>query len=342
MSVSAQEIRRLPLALDAPLARLADSSSELAKAWVLAVLDRAPLQEIERMPMEEVAGELQDLVAALVMSLAEDDRAAAFATDVAACERIAVLVGFRGRACPSFVELARDLGALESVVAAGLHREMGTLYGEAIVDALRRLTTIFAVLQGTAGERLMEARSRELEALASSDALTGLHNRRHLWRQVEHLTGVNRRYGHPFSAVVFDLVGLKRLNDSHGHAAGDEALVAVARAAEATVRSVDTAVRLSGDEFCILAPNQTAGEGARLAGRLLAAVERIEGPGGTPLAISVGVASCPEHTETGRELLKLADLAMYRARETGERIGIAPTPAPAVPQPPAAAAAAGA
>jgi len=326
MSATARQIRRLPSALDAPLARLAESSAELTKAWVLAVLDRAPLSEIERMPMDQVAGELPDLVAELVASLAEDERAAAFAADAEACERIAVLVGFRGRSCPSFAEVSQDLAALQSVLTGALHGELEKLYGESLVEVLRRLASMFAVVSGAAGERLMEARSRELEQLASSDPLTGLYNRRHLWRQIEHLTAVHRRYGHPFSALVFDVVGLKGINDSHGHAAGDDALVAVARAAEATVRAVDTTVRLSGDEFGILAPNQTATEAALLGGRLLSAVDRLEGPEGKPLAISVGVASCPEHTEKGSELLRMADLAMYRARAVGDRIGVALAP----------------
>ena len=328
MSVTARQIHRLPSALDAPLARLSESSAEITKAWVLAVLDRAPLSEIERMPMEQVAGELPELVAQLLASLAEDERATAFASDAEACERIALLVGFRGRTCPSFAEVSQDLAALQSVLTAALHAELEKLYGDSLLDALRRLTRVFAVVAGAAGERLMEARSRELEQLASSDPLTGLYNRRHLWRQIEHLTAVHRRYGHPFSAVVFDVVGLKAINDSYGHSAGDDALVAVARAAEATVRTVDTTVRLSGDEFGILAPNQTATEAALLGGRLLSAVDRLDGPGGAPLAISVGVASCPEHTEKGSELLRMADLAMYRARAAGDRVGVADAPQP--------------
>jgi diguanylate cyclase (GGDEF)-like protein len=326
MSATARQIRRLPSALDAPLARLSESSAELTKAWVLAVLDRAPLSEIERMPMEQVAGELPELVTELVACLAEDERAAAFAADAEVCERIAVLVGFRGRSCPSFAEVSLDLAELHSVLTAALHGELEKLYGDSLVDALRRLTSVFAVLSGAAGERLMEARSRELEQLASCDPLTGLYNRRHLWRQIEHLTAVHRRYGHPFSAVVFDVVGLKGINDSYGHAAGDDALVAVAQAAEATVRTVDTTVRLSGDEFGILAPDQTATQAALLGGRLLSAVDRLEGPGGKPLAISVGVASCPEHTEKGSEMLRMADLAMYRARAAGTRVGVADAP----------------
>ena len=122
---------------------------------------------------------------------------------------------------------------------------------------------------------------------------------------------------------AYDIDGLKRVNDSFGHAAGDELLVGVAEAIRAATRSVDVSARIGGDEFCVLAPHQTAGRATVLGERLAAGIEAIEGADGSHVGVSIGVVACPEHASEPERLLELADVAMYAAKAGGERVKIA-------------------
>ena len=76
---------------------------------------------------------------------------------------------------------------------------------------------------------------------------------------------MQKRYGHPFGVLLMDIDGLKRVNDSQGHQAGDRLLMQVAMALRRSIRSVDVAARLGGDEFCVLAPEQESARRAQLA-----------------------------------------------------------------------------
>ena len=318
-----RQVRHTLQALDAPLSRLASAPDELVKAWLLRLVQRASLQEIERLPTDRMVRELPEIVAALLGSL-HSDHATNGALKAVAAEQASRMADFRASAAtgggPS--ELARDVAALHSVILGAVGRELGVREPEAMVAAAERLAELFGAVQAAAVEELVRDRSRELEWLANTDALTGLYNVRYLRQHLRHLVGVQGRYGHPFAVLVLDVDGLKRVNDAHGHAAGDELLIAVASAMRETVRSIDTPVRMGGDEFCVLAPHQTADRARQLGERLAAAAERHESPLGAPVAVSIGVVSCPQHSVDPERLLELADEAMYRAKAAGTGVSV--------------------
>ncbi len=326
-----RQVRHSPQALDAPLSRLAGAPDELVKAWLLRLVERASLQEIERLPTDRMARELPEIVAALLGSL-QSTHASNGALRAVATEQAARMADFRAGPThgggPS--ELARDVAALHSVVLGALGRELGSREPETVVAAAERLAELFGALQAAAVEELVRDRSRELEWLANTDALTGLYNVRYLRQHLRHLVGVQGRYGHPFAVLLLDVDGLKRVNDAHGHAAGDELLIAVAAAMRETVRSIDTPVRMGGDEFCVLAPHQTASRARQLGERLAVAAERHETPTGSPVALSIGVVSCPQHSVDPERLLALADEAMYRAKSAGTGVSVGEPDATAV------------
>ena len=169
----------------------------------------------------------------------------------------------------------------------------------------------------------MDQRSREAETLANTDPLTGLANMRHLQAQLRHNLGLVKRYEQPFALLVIDVDGLKRVNDGQGHQAGDRVLVQVGLAMRRTIRAVDTPARIGGDEFCVLAPSQTAEAARPLAERLAAAVAgETAGDDADPgVGASIGVVSCPEHGDDAEALLDAADQAMYRAKAIGRAGG---------------------
>ena len=317
-------VRRLHAVLDAPLARLEESRDELAKAWLLKVLERAPLSDIERIPTERIVRELPDLITDIVRAVARSSAGAGSELLTAdAEERASRLASLSGREAHAPADLARDIAALHSVMIAALGRELGAEEARVLVDAAERFATVFGAIQAAAAEELVRERSRELEWLANTDALTGLYNLRYLQQHIRHLVGIQQRYGHAFAVLVLDINGLKRINDAHGHAAGDRMLMGVAAAVRATVRTIDTPVRMGGDEFCVLAPHQTASGGKILAYRVGAAVEEIETPDKSKVGVSIGVAACPQHGSDPELLLEMADAAMYRAKASGERVEVA-------------------
>lgn len=159
-----------------------------------------------------------------------------------------------------------------------------------------------------------------LRELATIDELTGAVNRRQFFILAEQLRQRAIRYGGTFSLIFYDLDHFKRVNDLHGHPAGDDVLRETTAKIQTLLRNTDTLARYGGEEFCILAA-ETAGENTEvLAEKIRAAVEKMEITLKTgqslKLTISVGMASYQD-SDTVSSLLDRADQAVYRAKELG-------------------------
>jgi diguanylate cyclase (GGDEF)-like protein len=170
------------------------------------------------------------------------------------------------------------------------------------------------------------------QSRASTDALTGLANRRALDDTLERMVAQSLRSGTPLAAIGIDLDHFKAINDELGHEAGDEVLEAVAAALRAGTRASDFVGRWGGEEFCVLAPDTPAEGAVILAEGLRVAVARISLPGvKRNLSASFGVAVCPEHATSPDLLLRQADQALYAAKAGGRNrveLVAAPTPTP--------------
>jgi diguanylate cyclase (GGDEF)-like protein len=213
------------------------------------------------------------------------------------------------------------------VLVRALREELAEKEPERFAEAVEQLVDATGAIQAAAAEELIRRRSRELESQANTDALTGLGNLRHLQKQITHLLAVHKRYGHPFGVLLMDIDGLKRINDGHGHQAGDRVLMQVAMSLQRSIRNVDVAARLGGDEFCVLAPEQAPEAAATLAERLATAVrEEVAAPDDPPVSMSIGVAACPSHGEDAETLIDAADRAMYRAKAAGESVALGEPP----------------
>ena len=155
---------------------------------------------------------------------------------------------------------------------------------------------------------------RAVDALSEArrDPLTGAGNRRAFYERLELMLGRPRR---PAALAMFDLDGLKEINDASGHEAGDEVLRQVARRALATVRAADDVFRVGGDEFGIVVDGD-ADVAERVAHRVRAAMPAQRRGPSLP-TISVGVAAYPEHASTPDGLVSGPDAAMYEAKHAG-------------------------
>ncbi|HEY0323282.1 MAG TPA: diguanylate cyclase [Pyrinomonadaceae bacterium] len=155
------------------------------------------------------------------------------------------------------------------------------------------------------------------EEAAFTDHLTGLANRRRFERQLEREITRTLRYTRPFCLLLLDIDNFKQVNDSHGHEAGDEAIRRIAVILQAGTRGIDTAARIGGEEFAVLLTETELSGGLEVAERLRLAIKAEEIPPVGHVTASFGVAEFPLCASTGRELLAIADSAMYEAKHRG-------------------------
>jgi diguanylate cyclase (GGDEF)-like protein len=309
-----------------PLARLERSKDELAKAWLVRLIERASLDEISELPTDRIARELPELISDIVGSVAKANGDPYELTEEQA-DRAASLAALRSGRDTSAGDVAHDVAALPAVLVRALRDELAEEEPQRFAEAVERLADATGAIQAVAADELIRRRSRELESQANTDALTGLGNLRHLQKQIGHLLEVHKRYGRPFGVLLMDIDGLKRVNDAHGHQAGDRLLMQVAMALRRSIRTVDVAARLGGDEFCVLAPEQESDAATTLAGRLATAVqEEIASPDDPPVGLSIGVVSCPRHGGEAEALIDAADRAMYRAKAAGDSVAVGEPP----------------
>ena len=309
-----------------PLARLERSRDELAKQWLVRLIERASLDEIRELPTEKIARELPELISGIVNAIAEGDGDPYNLTKEQS-ERAASLAALRAGAREARAsDVARDVAALQTVLLRALREDLED-DPVRFADAVEQLVEATAAIQAEAMEAHVASRSRELESQANTDPLTGLGNLRALQRQLGILLDVRKRYQHPFAVLLMDIDGLKRINDAHGHAAGDRVLMQVGMSLRRSIRSVDTAARIGGDEFCVLLPEQDLKSAAKLAARLATAIEEeVAAPGEPSVTVSIGVAASPEHGDEAEALIDTADRAMYRAKAAGEGIALGDPP----------------
>jgi diguanylate cyclase (GGDEF)-like protein len=171
-------------------------------------------------------------------------------------------------------------------------------------------TAVVFVLFGAALGRRADALAR----LATIDGLTGLLNRRALTERLESEIRLSQRHRLPLALLAIDLDGLKRINDAHGHEAGDAALRRVGDALRAVCRVSDVMGRWGGDEFLVVAPGDSSGDAMRLAERIRGAVA---GAASRPLLVSIGIATLAADEPSLQALVRRADDALYEAKHRG-------------------------
>jgi diguanylate cyclase (GGDEF)-like protein len=230
-------------------------------------------------------------------------------------------------------ELARSLTQAQESVAV-------ILVGDEAATIARRSAAIsvgaFDYFQMPAELALLIARTEQLVALkqtmdrlraeADRDHLTGLANRRRfrtaLGQEVERW----RRYSVPCALVHVDIDHLKKINDKHGHSAGDRVIRHIASSLLELSRDNDTAARLGGEEFALLLAGADDARGLAAAERLRQVVSFTPVEDVGTVTISLGVASCPSHATSERSLYAASDDALYRAKREGRnRVAIAET-----------------
>ena len=206
-------------------------------------------------------------------------------------------------------------------------RKNGELYAEAlsisvVLDSAGRLSHHVAIFSDITRLKTHEA---ELAHIAQYDALTGLPNRRLLRDRMKMALSRARRNRDFVGLCMLDLDGFKEINDTHGHAIGDQLLVEISHRIVSILREDDTVARLGGDEFVLLLSNLHAigecdGSLAGLLDRVLRSIAQpvIVGEAVVQVTASIGVALYPDDNTDADTLLRHADQAMYRAKQEGK------------------------
>lgn len=187
---------------------------------------------------------------------------------------------------------------------------------------------IYAALRSKAARDELRERNRELEQMlqnveqmAITDALTGLHNRRRFNDALRREWAVGRRYGIPLSCLMLDLDHFKSVNDRFGHGVGDTVLKATAGMLSSGLREVDVVARYGGEEFALLLPHTLKEHATQVAERVLAKLRAHPFEvGGEHLTVtaSIGVSATSDaEAVDGDALVRLADMALYRAKALG-------------------------
>jgi diguanylate cyclase (GGDEF)-like protein len=177
------------------------------------------------------------------------------------------------------------------------------------------------ILKFTYHDDLDESFQKQMYDAALRDGLTRAFNKKYFLDRLETEHAYAKRHKAPMSLLMFDVDHFKRVNDTHGHLAGDHVLSKIAKIAMTAVRQEDVFARYGGEEFAVLCRGVTLSSGAVLAERLrsMVASGRFEHQGAfLPITISVGVASFPEtNAANGAELIAAADAALYEAKRSG-------------------------
>lgn len=164
------------------------------------------------------------------------------------------------------------------------------------------------------------AQLNKAEKLAYSDSLTGMPNRRFFMEYGEQLFSGQKGMLTPIGVIMFDIDHFKKVNDTYGHEAGDEALKIVATTAHSVLRESDVLARYGGEEFVVMVQQMSLYALANLAERILNRIERMEfiyDGKKIPLTVSAGAAVRNKDSRTLEQVIKKADVALYQAKENG-------------------------
>jgi diguanylate cyclase (GGDEF)-like protein len=231
---------------------------------------------------------------------------------------IAAAVGYHWRLRRANASLDRAL-YFAAILNALCHLTMSE--SQHILDAAATLAHVFMVLSYVVvlGGTLLDNAQLfdQVSRMALSDSLTGLANHRRLFEVLETELQRSRRTGRSFALLLFDLDGLKRINDKYGHLTGSRAIRRLGAVLRSNSRAIDTPARYGGDEFALVLPESGENEAKQAAVRIC---EQLASDGEEPkISVSVGLAVYPMDGTTIEKLLSSADRALYGMKGRSEK-----------------------
>ena len=301
---------------------LEENKLVITKTWLSRLISEIEdIQALEQFPTQETIRSSIQLIEGLANCLSDEDTVNQFGPGGLYFRQASALGLLQHDDTGGIGPLIDSLDALEEAIWERLDKGLRQQDKNVLVLA-RILRVALHRVMTSAAEAYHQRSSAELDRLAHTDTLTGLYNRRYMEQELDRHIELQKRYHHPFAVLMLDLDSLKLVNDTFGHAAGDEALRHLANAMQVNIRDTDIPCRYGGDEFIVLMPeadkNAIQVVGRRISESIREAHVKLGG-GSVSLEVSFGAASCPEDATTTETLLKHADTNLYaaKARKTG-------------------------
>jgi two-component system cell cycle response regulator len=207
-----------------------------------------------------------------------------------------------------------------SALQAGADDYLAKPYNEIELNARIYAALRTKALRDELGEknRQLGILLKKIEAMAITDPLTGVYNRRYMEEALDRVFKEFQRYGAPFSILMMDLDHFKSINDEYGHSMGDSVLKWVASIIKGSLREVDVVSRWGGEEFLALLPHTELNSARLVAGRLLQAISGFQFREiNRSITLSIGISSAAQEAGSIEQLISQSDSALYQAKKNG-------------------------
>jgi diguanylate cyclase (GGDEF)-like protein len=304
----AAEIARSPAAWD-----------RLAKEWLVEVVERTPLADVEELPLGWMAQEAPPLIAEILGQLSDPGSARELVLTPATRQRAASLAAELGAGGAQ--RLPRELAALQALLVQALGREIPERNRGEFAAAVGRLAEVFGAVQSAALESLVRERSGQ----AAKDPETGLPGPAELAEWLRILLTEHRRNGAPVGIAHLEIDGVERISAGYGADAAWRMVAAVTAIVSGQLAGQERAFRIGESQLALLAPGREPRELVELGVRLAEIVEDSQSDRGPRVSINVGISACPQHGDSAEALLEAAEEAAWGAKAAGHVVQVAPT-----------------
>ena len=308
----------------AEIARSPEAWDRLAKSWLVEVIERSPLDEVDHLPLGWMAHEASLLIAEVLGQLSDPGAARDLVLSPATLERISALASDRD---PEVLvtRLPRELSALQSLLIEALDKELPDRDRREFTRAVSRLAEVFGVMQAAALNALSSRTEARAEpATPAPDPLPDAVPAPRAQDPAPYLDGLvrsARRTGVPFTLAHFEVEGVDRISKGYGEDAATQMVNAVSGVLDSRLSEGDRAFKLALGHFLVVIGGDDQ-QGLDLAVGVSNVIESSQASRGPRVDVTVGVASFPRHGTTPKELLQAAEEAAWAARASGETVAL--------------------
>ncbi len=319
----------------AEIARSPAAWERLAKNWLLEVIERSPLDEVDDLPLGWISHEAAPLIAEILGLLSDPGAARELRLSPAALERAASLAADRD---PDALarRLPGEFAALQALLIEALDRELPERDRREFARAVSRLAEVFGVVQAAALETVVGPREHAAEPIAPEPARPAPASAPAPARPAQEpespdewlagLVAAERRTGVPFAIAHIEVEGVERISKGYGAEAADRMVEAVAGIVDGQLSERERAFRTGFGQLLAVIPGSDAAGAVRLATAVSDVIERSQAGRGPRVEVAVGLASCPLHATSPDALREAAEVAAWDARAGGRGIAIATMP----------------